>query len=250
MTMPSVKQVGTIGALLGKVTKDCTHTGVMGVKITGTFSATLTFEGSIDGINWDLIPASTVEVTPAVVTGATAPGVWQVNTSGFRLFRVNCPVTYVSGTAVITLSPSFSGMGATSNPVTLTYSGALAAGSAAIGSVKDGGPAWTSVHGVTAAPFTSADQHSGVASVTDAPTSGQKLVITDLIVAVDTTMSVTFKCETSGAIIAGPFYMAANSSQQFTPRSKAWKLATADKKLQVLTSVAGNIMVDAHYFSE
>lgn len=115
---------------------------------------------------------------------------------------------------------------------------------------SDAGPSWTSVHGVSAAPFTSADQHSSAASVTDAPTSGQKLVITDLLVSVDTAMSVTFKCETSAAIITGPYYMPANSSLQLTPRGKAWKLASADKKLQVLTSVAGNVMVDAVYYSE
>lgn len=115
---------------------------------------------------------------------------------------------------------------------------------------SDSGPAWTSVWGVAGVPFASADQHSAVASVTDAPTSGQKLVITDLIVSVDTAMSVTFKCETSGVIVFGPWYLAANSGPvQLTPRSKR-KLATADKKLQVITSVAGNITVSAAYYSE
>lgn len=127
---------------------------------------------------------------------------------------------------------------------------AVAAGTAVVGATQDAGPNWTSVHGVAGVPFTSADQHSAAASVTDAPTSGQKLVVTDLFVSVDTAMTVTFKCETSGVVIAGPFYLPANGTLQLTPRSKAWKLATANKKLQVITSVAGNIMVDAHYFSE
>lgn len=134
----------------------------------------------------------------------------------------------------------------------LATSATLAAGSAAIGSAQDSGPSWTPAHGIAGVPFTSADQHSAVASVTSAPTSAPlNLVFTDLIVSVDTAMSVTFKEETSGTVICGPFYMAANSSVQFTPRSfRAWKLPVANKKLQVLTSVAGNIMVDAHYFSE
>lgn len=114
---------------------------------------------------------------------------------------------------------------------------------------KDQGPGWTSAHGISGVPFTSADATS-VASVTDTPGVGVKLVVTDLIVSVDTAMNVTFKCETSGAVIAGPFYLAANSSAQFTPRSKAWKLATTNKKLQVIASVPGNIMVDAHYYAE
>jgi hypothetical protein len=126
----------------------------------------------------------------------------------------------------------------------------IGTGTNSIGYTKDDGPSWTTVWGVSAAPFTSADQHSGVASVTDAPTSGQKLVIDDLFVSVDTAMSVTFKCETSGAIIFGPVYLPANGSFQFTPRGKGNKLATADKKLQVLTSVAGNITVSAGYHSE
>lgn len=126
----------------------------------------------------------------------------------------------------------------------------VATGTNSIGATKDNGAQWTSVHGVVGVPFTSADQHSAVASVTDAPTSGQKLVITDLFFGTDTAMNVTFKCETTGAVISGPFYVPANFSGQLTPRSKAWKLATADKKLQVITSVAGNIMVDAHYYSE
>jgi hypothetical protein len=118
------------------------------------------------------------------------------------------------------------------------------------GAVKDNGPAWTSAHGIAGLPFTSADQHSAVASVTSAPTSGQKLVITDIFVSVDTAMSVTFKEETSGTVITGPFYLPANGTIQLTPRGKQWKLPVADKKLQVLTSVSGNIMVDAGYYSE
>ena len=143
-----------------------------------------------------------------------------------------------------TVLTDMTGAPLTSFPVTLP------AGSNTIGATKDAGPSWASAHGISSAPFTSADQHSAAASVTDAPTSGQKLVITDIVLSVDTAMSVTFKCETSGAVITGPLYLAANSTVQLTPRGKAWKLATADKKLQVITSVAGNISVDAHYFSE
>lgn len=123
-----------------------------------------------------------------------------------------------------------------------------AAGSTTIGNTKDAGPSWTSVFGISAARFTSADQHSAVASVTDAPTSGQKLVITDLVVSVDTAMSVSFKEETSGTVLY-TLYMAANGVAQITPRGKM-KLATADKHLQVLTSVAGNVSVTAFYYSE
>lgn len=124
-----------------------------------------------------------------------------------------------------------------------------------IGGIKttDNGPAWASVHGVSGVPFTSADQHSGLASVTDAPTNGQKLVITDLIVSNNSAVAIqfTFKEETSGTpIVTGPLSLQAGMATQYTTRGKAWKISTANKKLQVITDVAGAIMVDAHYFSE
>lgn len=113
----------------------------------------------------------------------------------------------------------------------------------------DGGVWWETTWGVSAVPFTSADQHSAAASVTSAPSSGQKLVIDDIFFSTDTAMSFTFKEETSSTVIMGPFYLPANGSMQITPRGKK-KLPVADKKLQVLTSVAGNIMVDVGYHSE
>lgn len=112
------------------------------------------------------------------------------------------------------------------------------------------GPSWTTVWGIAGVPFTSADQHSAAASVSDAPTSGQKLVIDEVIISVDTTMNVTLKCETTGAVVAGPFYVLANNTLHVRPRGKGWKLATADKKLQAISSVSGNISVYAGYHSE
>ena len=108
---------------------------------------------------------------------------------------------------------------------------------------KDNGPNWTSSYTFT----TSADATAG-ADVTAAPTTGQKIVVTDLVVAVDTAMSVSFLEETSGTEVLR-LYLAANSAVQVTPRGKL-KLATANKKLRVDTSVAGNIAVTALYYSE
>lgn len=115
---------------------------------------------------------------------------------------------------------------------------------------KDGGPGWTTVWGVSGLPYTSADRSGSAAPVSDAPTSGQKLVIDDILISVDTAMAVTLKCETSGAVVAGPFYLPVNGTLQITTRGKGKKLATADKKLHVQTSAAGNIMVDVGYHSE
>lgn len=65
-------------------------------------------------------------------------------------------------------------IGTAENPLPVSLSGD---GSNLIGSAKDAGLSWVSVYGVSGARFTSADQHSAAASVTDAPTSGQKLVM-------------------------------------------------------------------------
>lgn len=116
------------------------------------------------------------------------------------------------------------------------------------GGVEDAGPSWASVFGVSGARFTSADQSAAAAAITDAPTSGQKLVITDVIVSVDTAMRVDLKEETSGTVLAS-LYLPANSSGQFTPRGKL-KLATANKKLMLQTSAAGNVTATAFYHSE
>ena len=61
-------------------------------------------------------------------------------------------------------------------------------------------------------------------------------------------MRVDLKEETTGTVLAS-IYLPANGSAQITPRGKL-KLATADKKLQVITSAAGNIAVTAFYHSE
>jgi zona occludens toxin (predicted ATPase) len=113
---------------------------------------------------------------------------------------------------------------------------------------SDNGPGWTQVFGVSGAVFTSADA-STAAAVTDAPTSGQKLVIDDVIVSVGSVaMQVDLEIETAGTVYV-TIYATANTMYQITPRGK-WKLGTADKKLMVDTSAAGAISVTCFYHSE
>jgi hypothetical protein len=113
---------------------------------------------------------------------------------------------------------------------------------------SDAGPSWTTSSGIAGVRFTSADQ-SAAAVVTSAPTSGQKLVITDLIVSVDTAMRVDFSVESAASTIIESIYLAANVPVNLITRGKR-KLGTADKKLAVRTSAAGNICVNAFYYSE
>lgn len=108
---------------------------------------------------------------------------------------------------------------------------------------RDAGPNWTVARTHTA----SADM-STTANVTAAPTSGEKLVITDIIVSVDTAMNVILEEETAGTDFM-KFYMPANSTLQITPRSPL-KLNTKDKKLNAKASVSGNIALTIFYYSE
>lgn len=104
--------------------------------------------------------------------------------------------------------------------------------------------------GVSGVPFTSADQSGADAAVTDAPTSGQKIVVDEIWMSVGATaQALTFKEETSGTVMAGPFYVAANNSYHFAPGWKL-KLPTANKKLMVRSSASGNISIFARYHSE
>ena len=109
--------------------------------------------------------------------------------------------------------------------------------------IHDAGAGWATSRTRT----TSADM-SGGADISAAPASGCKLVVTDVVVSVDTAMRVDLKEETAGTVFAS-FYMDANTTVQFTPRGK-FKLDTADKKLQGQTSAAGNISVTVLYYSE
>lgn len=126
----------------------------------------------------------------------------------------------------------------------------LAAGSASIGATKDDGPNWASVWGVSDAPVASADMSSAT-NVSDAPTSGQKIVIDDVILTNRTTgaLECTLTCETTGAVVMGPLQVPANSSIQITLRGKR-KLATADKKVKATWSAAGNVNVLIGFHSE
>lgn len=73
------------------------------IKLSGTFSATIQFEVSADPSN--VLPSAatwvSISATPSnsttTATSATAPGVWQINLSGYQRIRIRVS-TYVSGT--------------------------------------------------------------------------------------------------------------------------------------------------------
>lgn len=111
-----------------------------------------------------------------------------------------------------------------------------------IAGVKDNGPAWTPVRALKS----SADATTA-SDLTAAPTAGQKVVIDDLWVSVDTAMRVDILEETSGTVLWSA-YLPGGGCVQFTPRD-GLKLDTADKKARIQTSAAGNLRCIALYHS-
>lgn len=112
-----------------------------------------------------------------------------------------------------------------------------------LASARDLGSGWT-----VSRKYTTSSDATGTVAITDAPASGQKIVADDILISVDTAMSVSVQEETSNTVFA-KVYMAANSTVQLTLRDGI-KAAVADKKLYIDTSAAGNIAVTCCWHSE
>lgn len=68
------------------------------VQVSGTFSATISFEGSVDGINY--VPLLVLDQTGSPVTSTTAPGIYRVDCAGLKAMRT--PITNrVSGAVTV-----------------------------------------------------------------------------------------------------------------------------------------------------
>ena len=84
--------------------------GAAGMTISGTWTGTITFEGSADGgTSWTAIDAWPLGSRTAVTT-ATAVGQWQVNVAGLTTIRMRSSAT-ITGTAIVTINPSYAALG-------------------------------------------------------------------------------------------------------------------------------------------
>lgn len=209
----------------------CEYMSVAGVHITGTFSATVNFEGSIDGSSWFAISALNIS-TGASATTATAAGVFQLDVSAITALRARISSWASGSVTAYGYAQEQAGFSTQSVPSAVS-----------IGATADNGPAWTSAYLFTA----SADATGGV-DITTAPTSGKKIVVTDILISANVAMYVSFLEETSSTEI-GRVYLPASGSAQITPRS-TWKLPTANKKLRIDASAAGAVAVTCWYYSE
>lgn len=70
------------------------------IQITGTFTAVINFEGSVDGSNWVSLQATPSDAA-SPITSASAPGIWIVPVSG--LSQIRARLTWTSGTSVTVL---------------------------------------------------------------------------------------------------------------------------------------------------
>lgn len=75
--------------------------GAVAVQVRGTYSGTLSFEGSVDGSTWVAINLLPIAGTTAVST-TTGTGVWNGGVGGLSIVRVRMS-SYTSGTAVVTI---------------------------------------------------------------------------------------------------------------------------------------------------
>lgn len=76
----------------------------VGVQVSGTFSATLAFEASIDGSTFVSVSARNL-TSGAVATTTTATGAFVIHAPAAQVIRVRCSA-YTSGTATLTLNAS------------------------------------------------------------------------------------------------------------------------------------------------
>jgi hypothetical protein len=114
----------------------------------------------------------------------------------------------------------------------------------------DAGIAQQMTFGIAGVTFTSADQSGAPAACTSAPTANQKLVITDIEISAAVAMTITLSEETSGLIVGRYSVPAGGGMVPAVQTRGRRKLATAGKRLMVQTSIAGNVSVTAHYYSE
>ncbi len=91
----------------GCLTVATTGWGSLSIQVNGTFTGTLTFQGSIDGVTYNSIQALPSTSTTYVTT-TTGTGLWTAPVGGFAFVRVNM-TSYTSGTATVFVQPASAG---------------------------------------------------------------------------------------------------------------------------------------------
>lgn len=99
---------GPLASLNAEVIIACDGATTVSLDLRGTFNLTVEVSGTVDGVNWTLIPVRPVNVAAiayvAAVTGAVA-GVWVGKCGGYRLVRARV-TAFTSGSATAVLMTS------------------------------------------------------------------------------------------------------------------------------------------------
>jgi hypothetical protein len=106
---PDQSASGSIVANGGVVTISVNGDSACGILVTGTWTMTLSFEASVDGVTFAALEAFSAPDAASVVTTA-ANGTWIANVAGYAAVRVRCSA-FTSGTANVTLRASAATVG-------------------------------------------------------------------------------------------------------------------------------------------
>ena len=120
---------GSIAALNANVSVSTAGFSACAIDLRGTFTATVTFQGTLDGTNWialNAIPYGSAQ-NVALVTSSTAAGAWLVQCSGSLQIRA-IATAYTSGTITATLRATTATGWAYAAPVGASNSVAIASG--------------------------------------------------------------------------------------------------------------------------
>lgn len=111
---------GVLGALNAEVIINSDGCSTVALDLRGTFNMTVEVAGTVDGVNWTLIPVrmlnGATKIYLAAVTGTT-PGIWYGAVLGFRQVRARV-TAWTSGSAVAFLNASTSSAGGVLEPMT------------------------------------------------------------------------------------------------------------------------------------
>lgn len=230
----------TLAASGDKVELNVRGLNTLAIQVVGAMSATLAFEGTVDGRNWFALNATPTNSNTAV-TSTTAAGVWFANVAGLIAVRVRCSA-WTSGTPTIAIQAVHSGSagaaGAT-NGMSVTLATAL-----------QGLVAGAETNSIISYPGFRSDSFNAVGTFTasttpqsvKALTSAKSHYITDISISVDAAMWVQL-VDTDGTAITGAKYLPANSVWSKTYRTPK-KVITAKAILLDCSVSSGNVTVD------
>lgn len=188
--------------------------------------------------------AEQAELLAGAINGGQQP--FSVTSTGI----VRPYFAYFVGNSVVVVATA---PGTGGNAITLAETGAsfsvsgatLSGGTSNGAGSQDAGVAWTPVRAMK-----NSTDLSTISDLTVAPTSGQKIVLDDLLISVGgTAMTLTFTEETSGTVLLKLFMPATSGAQQITLRN-GLKVPTADKKIRVQSSAAGDVFIHSSHHSE